>query len=120
MNVPKRWQRSRQVAQPPELKIKYCGRPTIYGNPFEIGYFEYGGHTRYWTRHDVVGLHAASLDIIIAQYHMTAAEYLLPLLEYDYLSCWCGLDQECHVDNLIYRLERFVIYKQDTLFRMEV
>jgi hypothetical protein len=117
MNLPTRYQRSRQIAQPSDLKIRYCGRTgrkpeNIYSNPFEIGYHEYGGYSQHWSRHDVVVLHASSLDVIIANLGMTAEEYFAPLLQYDCLSCWCALSDECHVDNILERLAQMNTYIQ--------
>jgi len=112
MSLPQRWQRSRQSAQPQGVKIRYCGRGSIYGNPFEIGCHEYGGHLKWWSRQDVIMLHAAELDVIIANLGMTEQEYFMPLLQYDYLSCWCALDEECHVSNLLDRLARLTTYIQ--------
>lgn len=112
MKLPKRWQRSRQTPQPKDMKIRACSRGTIYGNPFEIGYHEYGGHSRWWTRHDVCALFGQELDVIICKLGMTEEEYFLPLLQFDYLSCWCKLDEECHVDIILERLERLTTYHQ--------
>jgi len=112
MIIPKRYQRSRQIAQPKNLRIRYCGRGSIYGNPFEMGFHEYGGHSTHWFRHDVVVFHAQELDVIIANLGMTENEYFAPLFGFDFLSCWCGLDEECHVDTIIDRLVRLNSYIQ--------
>lgn len=110
--TPKRWQRSRRPGARQPASCRYCGRGTIYGNPFEIGYHEYGGHRRWWSREDVVNLYAQELDVIIADLHMTKEQYFAPLMGCEWLSCFCGLDEVCHVDVLIGRIERIQMYQQ--------
>ncbi len=106
--IPQRWQRSRKAGSRQPPRTRYCGRGTVWGNPFEIGYREYGGHTCFYSRESVVNLYAQELSIIAANLKMTENEFLRPLLDYDYLSCFCSLDLVCHVDVIIARLKILV------------
>ena len=117
--MPKRIQRKRTrgYRQPPNTR--YCGRGTPYGNPFEMGLHEYGGITRIWTREEVVNLYEQELPVIAANLGLTLDEFLRPLLEYDYLSCFCGPEVACHVDVIIRKLARMNEYFQAPLL-MEV
>ena len=71
---------------------RYCGRGTIYGNPFVIGEI---------TRTEAVTLYAEKLDIIAANLGMTLVEFLSPLLAYSYLSCFCAPGDLCHVKDVL-------------------
>lgn len=85
--------RTRGYRQPPNTL--YMGRKNVkhpsrdFSNPFTVA--EYG-------REEAVRLYRAMLD---QQQHNDPSafrEVLKELRKYDYLSCWCGLDEICHVD----------------------
>lgn len=110
MNIPKRWQRSRERGAKQPMNTKYVGRPTIYGNPFLMEYDSLIGYMDE-ERYRVVCLYSQELDVVIANLGMTEEEFFEPLLKYGYLSCFCPIDKQCHVDILIERLEMYVEYK---------
>lgn len=110
--TPKRTQRRRTKGFHSPPNTRYCGRGTPYGNPFEIGLHEYGGYTQIWTRDEVVNLYEQELPVIASNHGMSEHEFLEPLLEYDYLSCFCSLDVICHVDVIVRKLERMTTYHQ--------
>ena len=85
----KRIQRSRRSRQPPNTL--YCGRPTKRGSPFPIG--------KKYTREEA--LDAFRKAFRANELPMTPSRARVELAEYDYLSCWCRLDQPCHVDEYI-------------------
>lgn len=72
----------------------YCGRPTIWGNPFDTA-----AEFRQWMKHmvpegctlaDFVRL-SDSRDVIFSR---------ISELRGKQLACWCPLDKPCHVDVL--------------------
>jgi len=83
---------------------RYVGRGTPWGNPFKVGsYDECWG----WiTPEMAVEMYAQSMSVIASGYNMTVDEWLEPLRKYEMLSCYCPLDQVCHVDILIRELCR--------------
>jgi hypothetical protein len=125
MTLPRRWQRSRlpDAKQPPNCL--YCGRTgripeNIYSNPFAIGMQVDNMWIR--TNEEAASLFGQNLDVIIADLGMTPERYFRPLLDYDWLSCWCPLIDTnsnrvyCHVDVLIERLRMMTTYYQPTSF----
>ena len=103
---PVRIQRSRKEKQ--SVKAKYCGRPGKYGNPFKVG--DYVGAEWY----PKLEMHDQENYIVYNQKIKSAKEaiylfkkYQLPKLDLTelknqtHLSCWCGLDNPCHVDAII-------------------
>lgn len=98
--MPVRIQRRRAggYRQPPSTR--FCGRPSLFGNPFSLE--EHGP--------DAVGLHAKWLagdgpEQIRHRsriYDRAAVLEGLPgLAAYEHLSCFCGIDEPCHVDTLL-------------------
>ena len=87
----KRIQRSRERGSRQPINTKYCGRPTEWGNPFPIG--------EEFNRAEA--LEAFRKAFWAHELHVTPARARLELAGYDYLSCWCRLDQACHVDEYI-------------------
>jgi hypothetical protein len=123
-SIPQRWQRSRLRGAKQPTNVLYCGRTgripeNIYSNPFEVGYYELGGHTRRWDRCDVVNIFGQELDLIISSLGMTTEQYFNPLFRYDWLSCWCDLSEPCHVDILIQRMQRMHTYWQPLLLEVD-
>ena len=86
-----RIQRSRVKGSRQPPSTKYCGRPTVWGNPFPIG----DEYTRTESLDAFRGAFWAS-DLPVTPERARAE-----LAAYDFLSCWCRLDQECHVDEYI-------------------
>ena len=87
----KRIQRNRQRGSRQPPRTLYCGRPTEWGNPFPIG-AEY-------TREEALA--AFRKAFWANELPMTPERARAELAEYEYLSCWCRLDQECHVDEYV-------------------
>jgi hypothetical protein len=59
-----------------------------YGNPYEIG--------KDGSRDEVIAKHRANLESM-----PNLQGFIAPLRKFAYLSCWCKLDDKCHVDNYI-------------------
>ena len=89
--VVRRIQRSRERGSRQPVNTKYCGRPTDWGNPFRIG-DEY-------TRDEAV--EAFREAFWAHELPVTPARVRMEFAAYDYLSCWCRLEQPCHVDEYI-------------------
>ena len=87
----RRIQRSRERGSRQPVNTKYCGRPTDWGNPFRIG-DEY-------TRDEAV--EAFREAFWAHELPVTPARVRMEFAAYDYLSCWCRLEQPCHVDEYI-------------------
>ena len=87
----KRIQRSRERGSRQPVNTKYCGRPTEWGNPFPIG--------EEYTR--AQALEAFREAFWARELPVTPAKVRTELAAYDYLSCWCRLEQPCHVDEYI-------------------
>ena len=81
--------RTRGSRQPPNTR--YCGRPTKWGNPFPIG--------EEYTRTE--SLEAFRKAFWACELPVTPDTVRAELAVYDYLSCWCRPEQECHVDEYI-------------------
>ena len=89
--VVRRIQRSRERGSRQPTNAKDCGRPTEWGNPFPIG--------EEYTRTEA--LEAFRKAFWANELPVTPAKARTELAAYDYLSCWCRLDQPCHVDEYI-------------------
>lgn len=87
----KRIQRSRQRGSRQPANTRYCGRPTGWGNPFPIG--------EKYTREEA--LEEFRKAFWANELPVTPERARTELAGYDFLSCWCRLDQECHVDEYI-------------------
>ena len=87
----KRIQRSRERGSRQPPNTRYCGRPTQRGNPFPIG--------EQYTREEA--LEAFRRAFWANELPMTPERARAEHAIYGYLSCWCRLDQECHVDEYI-------------------
>lgn len=88
--IPTRIQRKRTKDWKMPSNTLYCGRPTMWGNP-------YSNVTLYrkWLLGNIDN-HKQKRDNVYKN--------IVSLLKYDYLACWCPLTKECHVDILIYLL----------------
>ncbi len=93
-----RVQRKREKGWRQPEGCRYVGRGTMWGNPFRVG-----GSI---TREMAVEMYAQSMSVIASNYNMTVEEWLEPLRKYEMLSCYCPLDQACHVDVLIREISR--------------
>ena len=89
--VVSRIQRSRERGSRQPANTKYCGRPAEWANPFPIGE-EYTC---------AEALKAFRKAFWACELPVTPARAQTELAAYDYLSCWCSLDQPCHVDEYI-------------------
>lgn len=118
----KRTQRSRRggYQQPPNTR--YCGRGTIYGNPFTMK-----GRTadtavalyKMWLEEDIApekltlillhqGVGLEYVDGTVRRLQRQRQRVLWDegsLAEYEHLSCWCRLEDPCHVDVLLGRVK---------------
>ena len=81
--VVRRIQRSRERGSRQPVNTKYCGRPTEWGNPFPIG--------EEYTR--AQALEAFREAFWAHELPVTPARARTELAAYDYLSCWCRLEQ---------------------------
>jgi hypothetical protein len=96
--------RTKGYRQPPNTK--YCGRPTKWGNPFLV---EELGAEEAVRRYKECILNNTMCYVYFYEIKASVqydrfkwmAENLEQLRKYDYLSCFCPLDQPCHVDVLI-------------------
>ena len=91
LEVPERIQRSRTKGSRQPPNTRYCGRPTRWGNPFPIG--------EEYTRTE--SLAAFRNAFWACELSVTPERVRAELTAFDYLSCWCRPDQECHVDEYI-------------------
>ena len=87
-----RIQRKRQRGWRMPPKTLYVGRPSRWGNPYQI--------TATASRADVVAqfksaFWAGELDGI------TPATIRAAAAGYDFIACWCRLDKPCHADEYI-------------------
>lgn len=94
--TPTRIQRKRTKGYKQPPNTLYMGRKNVkppfrdFSNPFTVA--EYG-------RDEAVRLHREMLEQQRRDDPAAFYEVLKVLRGYDYLSCWCRLDEKCHVDN---------------------
>lgn len=88
--MPIRIQRKRTKGWKMPYTAKYVGRPTIFGNPFEVNLQQDAQKAvemyRLW-------LHRSSQAWIV--------KMVKQMLKGKDLACWCALDQPCHADVLL-------------------
>lgn len=128
ITMPTRIQRSRAAGSKQPANTHYCGRPGKWGNLFVVHQIT---HTPDYFRVSVNTPNDLIRDICI--YILTAsgpagffdkgeakkhavnlfgklideipnAYPVQELAAYDHLSCWCSLDETCHVDEILRRL----------------
>lgn len=103
----KRIQRKRTKGwrQPPNTR--YCGRGTIHGNDNRIGEINHNTG-KPMTREETVQFFRTDIEkhIRIMGEDAFIKKYLLPLMKYENLSCFCPIDKPCHVDVWIEYLDR--------------
>lgn len=111
--IPKRVQRKRTKDSKLSPNTLCCTRPGFWSNPF-IGK-DAAKWFRYWLLDfpedtadqacSFARIHSSDLRLHqLADPHQTACRYLDNLEElrqYDYLGCWCGPDDDCHVDTYL-------------------
>ena len=107
--TPIRIQRSRQRKQvsPNGLPIKYVGRPTKWGNPYRVkgepdNWFVVEGEEPLATfnqKEDAIDCCLELFREYIVREHKRGKLNIEDLRGYN-LSCWCPLDEPCHVDVL--------------------
>ena len=106
--IPIRIQRSRKHKQisPNGLRIKYCGRPGIYGNPFKVGdyvdsdwfnEFTPCDKFEFFTRAKI--LDAENCVYLFYKYQLQKID-VSKLTGFN-LSCWCKITEPCHVNILL-------------------
>lgn len=106
---PRRLQRSRRKGATTPEGARYCGRPTKYGNPFQVRRF---GHMkavnlhRRWLRGRLGALSLERLGF--SSHEIDALFRLRARILHDIhelagvdLVCWCPLTSPCHVDTLL-------------------
>ena len=69
----------------------YVGRPSKWANPWRV--------SAVMTREEAVD--AFRRAFTAGELEVTPDDARAVLSGYDYLSCWCRLDQQCHADVLI-------------------
>lgn len=110
--VPKRHCRSRAKGSRQPASCRYVGRGTIYGNHWVIGKYYPSNdcgikNGAIMTRELSVQLYAQNLSLqAVEAGYASEEDFLRPLLEYEYISCFCKLSEPCHCDVIIERLGR--------------
>ena len=89
--VPVRVQRKRSKGWKMPDNTVYVGRPTIFGNRFELWRFD--------TRENC--LKAYESDLLFAADSDRMLQMIMDKLRGHNLACWCRLDQPCHADILL-------------------
>ncbi len=110
-NTPQRVQRSRAKGSKTPPNTRYIGRPTKWGNPYRVK-----KPTTVLTVEQRFSLHlplCSDRAEAVKKYEWWLGRrlaidptFLEPLRQYDYLSCWCPIDEPCHVDVVIKHLTR--------------
>lgn len=109
MIKPVRLQRKRtkgfRLVSPNGLPIVCCGRPSKYGNPFYVGKpKDCGCRSAGECMHNVFVCDTAQ-EAVDAYRSIERSEKRLAEIRRELggknLSCWCDLDQPCHVDVLL-------------------
>lgn len=105
----KRLQRSRRKGATTPAGTRYCGRPTKYGNPFQVARFGHmkavNLHRRWLDGHfgalslERLGFSPHEIDALFRRRARVIAD-IHELAGID-LVCWCALTAPCHVDNLL-------------------
>lgn len=94
---PKRIQRRRVKGWKMPPNTVYVGRPTVWGNPFDMSYGETRMSVLTWYRMWMAQVKFKHINELL---RITVQERLPELRGKD-LACWCPLDQPCHADVLL-------------------
>jgi len=98
--MPKRIQRKRTKGWRIPKKTIYVGRPTVWGNPFEVGcnasHFSIEMPVCLETIEDVLRCYRDYVELWLK----VSPNWLAKLKGKD-LACWCSLDKPCHADILL-------------------
>lgn len=134
VKLPKRVRLKRTKGWKMPERTKICDRRNIYGNIYSVESYLSRGLVKwrvtkgysynqivhynsmpYYYRDGVIGLEtrqeaiAVALDNfnegISATLQESRREWLKPLLDYDFIGCWCAAENLCHCDILIRWLE---------------
>lgn len=98
--TPTRVQRKRSKGFRQPKNTKYVGRPTIYGNPFKVGYHGINNAMHLYRKH-------------LERKIKDDPQFLEPLRQYKHISCFCNINEACHVDIIIEVLKRTEITEQE-------
>ena len=98
--MPSRIQRKRTKGwRMPENTI-YVGRPTKWGNPYNVGKVGHQGKIFERTSEEAVRLFSISLGTSTGQFGVSINDAIRELKGKN-LACWCPLDKPCHADVLL-------------------
>lgn len=113
MTHPKRIQRQRTKGWKMPKNAVYVGRPTKYGNPWQIEPLKFEGQTDWWVNEPdfISSLRTFCSSRKVAQrfavwkfrrwVRLGFVPFNLEDLRGKDLACWCPLDQPCHADVLL-------------------
>ena len=91
--MPKRIQRKRTKGWRMPENTKYVGRPSKWGNPYEM--------TEMTSRTEAIDFYNSRLTIMfMGMTKEQQRDWLAPLIDKD-LACWCPIDKPCHADILL-------------------
>jgi hypothetical protein len=99
---PKRIQRKRLAGWKMPENTVYVGRPTIWGNPFDMSRGETRMSVLTWYRMWLTGKKNKAGSNLLRE-KVLAQVYTLRGKN---LACWCPLDQPCHADILLELVNR--------------
>ena len=102
--MPKRIQRSRAKGWRMPENTVYVGRPSAWGNPFQVGRLVSFRNDS--PPHDVALFDCRDVEETVAAFRWLATqpnrrEMIQRELRSKDLACWCSLDQPCHADVLL-------------------
>ena len=95
--LPKRIQRKRTKGWKMPPHTVYVGRPTIWGNPFDMSLGETRMSVLTWYRLWLAGKKFKRINELLRWEVLGRLEQLRG----KDLACWCPLDQPCHADVLL-------------------
>lgn len=105
--TPKRIQRKRTKGWRMPENAVYVGRPTEWGNPYEVrdlpgfGWCVSTTYNHLTRILDTCKNKAEATAKVVERYEDYAKGFRLELLRGKNLACWCPLDQPCHADVLL-------------------
>ena len=107
MSLPKRIQRMRTKGWKCPPKTLYCGRPTVWGNPFRtVDQYREWIKQGTWHRNNLAenflpGFNKNELSHWLPNLRNSVRSGVPLLVKFKHLSCWCPLDEPCHVDVIL-------------------